>query len=118
MLKAGGVHVSAEKRQSRLASPRRAAGRDLRGRARAQRLLRQERASLSHARAYGMGALRRQAAAPLFRSEPAGAARLARSARAAGGVPGQPRREALRFATRGAHAVLLSQRGWRRTDLR
>src|ERR1035441_3478443 len=74
--------------------------------------------SLPHPRAYRMGAFRRQAAAPLLRPEPAGAARLERSARAAGGVFGESRHQALRVTPRGAHAVLLSQRGWRRADLR
>ena len=41
-------------------------------------------------------------------------ARPPRCARAAGGVLREPRRQALRVAPRGAHAVLLSQRRWRR----
>ncbi len=50
--------------------------RDLRGRARAQRILRQIRASLPRAPTHRLDSLRRQAAAALLRSEPARADRL------------------------------------------
>ena len=41
-----------------------------------------------------------------------------RSGGHAGGLPGQPGRDALRLAALAAHAVLLPQRRWRRADLR